>query len=144
MVLTITGIILTAMGLVVAYWKIKRLTPKLSIEVIACKHGIRRDGHAFLLEIDYQVHKTGKKNTTITSLEAHFVDAQGNLQDQTLTLKQYFGAGESTAQLEALFSFIPPFPYDQNIECHFVLYHTFGRKVFVANSAQTDFSERPV
>jgi hypothetical protein len=139
-VLTFVGIILTAVGLVIAFWAVKRWKPKLSVEVIDCKHGIKRDENAFLLRVDYRVHNIGDNNTTITGLEVSIVDAQGNLQNQTLTLKQDVGAGESTEQSEALFSFTPPFPYDPIIECHFVLYHTFGEKVFAAISAQSDLT----
>jgi hypothetical protein len=139
-VLAIVGIVLTAISLVVAYWTINRKKPNLFVEVAECKHGIGRAGDAFLLQLNYQLYNTGGKNTTVTGLEVSLVDGLGNLQNQTITLKQDVGAGENPVKFVVWFSFASPFPYDQRIECHFVLYHTYGEKVFVANSSQSDFT----
>jgi hypothetical protein len=108
------------------------------MDVVACKHGIRREGDAFLLQVDHQVRNNGDMNSTITSLEAHLVDAQNNLQSQTLNLNIDVGAKTTTAPLKALFSFAPPFPYAQNLKIHFILNHTYGREVFVTDSMQSD------
>ena len=106
---------------------------------MACRHSLRADGGAFLLWIEYRGRNNGKKDTQITSLEAHFVDAQNNFQSQTLALALDVGAGTSTPLSRALFSFLPPFPFAQSFEVHFVLSHRYGREVFVATSVQSDF-----
>lgn len=137
-VLEIIPIILTAIGLIIAYWAVKRAKPRLSVEVSDCKHGIRRDGGAFLLVIDFRVHNRGDKNSTLTALEVSFVDGQGNTQHKTETLKQDLDAGKSTGEMEVFFSFIPPFPYAERIQCRFVLHHTFGKQTFVAYSTKSD------
>jgi hypothetical protein len=116
--------------------KIGHSISKLSIEVIDCKHYLISEGKAFLLAINYQAHNSGNKNTTISEFEAHLVDEQNKLQTQTLTPNTSVRAGETTTPLTALFSFTPPFPYAQKIEIHFILNHTHGREVFVANSIQ--------
>ena len=115
--------------------------PKLSVEVLECKHGTTADGSAFLLQMNCRVRNIGNRNTTITGLEAHLVDAQNKLQQKILTLRQEVDAGKNPASLEMLFLFVPPFPYVKNIVCHFILYHTYGREVFVANSVSSDMKE---
>ncbi len=136
----IITIILLAIGSIIAYWTVKRVKPRLSIEVSNCMHGIKRDSSAFLLVIDFRVHNTGDKNSTLTALEVSFVDGQGNTQHKTVTLKQDLDAGKSTDEMEVLFSFIPPFPYAEKIQCSFVLHHTFGKQTFVAYSTQSDLT----
>jgi hypothetical protein len=121
------------MGLAIC---VKIFRSKLSVEVTACKHGIGDDGRAFLLLMDCRVNNSGNRSTTITGLEAHFVDPLNNLQSQTLTLSVDVGARASNFPLNALFSFTPSIPDTRNLLVHFILYHTFGREVFVANSVQ--------
>lgn len=137
-ILAIVGAVLIAVGIVVGYGKTMRLSSKLSIEVLSCKHGLSSDGSAFLLWTDYRVHNEGNINTMITGLEAHLVDAQNNLQSQTVTLSIDVAAGVSITPSKVLFSFVPPFPYDQNLKVHFVLYHKYGREVTIASSTRID------
>ncbi len=139
-VLGITGIILITLGLPIVYWRIGRLSSKLSVEVIACKHSLRDDGGAFLLWTEHRLYNNGNKKTTVTSLEAHLVDAENNFQSQTLTLNIEVGARANTNS-KVLFSFAPPFPYTQNLKIHFILNHTHGREVFVADSTQSDLQK---
>jgi len=136
------GAILIAIFLPIGAWKIQRLKPKLSIEVVACRHGLRGDGRAFLLRTEHLVANSGRKNTHINSLEAHFVDAQNSFQSQTVALSIDVAAGTSTLPLKALFAFAPPFPYTPSFEVHFILYHTQGREVFAANSTQSDLQSQ--
>ena len=124
-------------------WMINRSKPTLSIEIIACKHNLTRDGDTFLLQIDHRAHNTGNKDTTITGLETHFVDEQNNLQTQTLPLNTKVHAKTSTPPATIQFSFTPPFPYAKNLKVHFILYHTHGREVFVTNSTQSNVQTQP-
>jgi hypothetical protein len=137
--IAIIGPIFVVLFLLIAYWKILRLKPRLSVEVVACRHSLRDDDHVFLLWLEHRVHNRGKKNTRITGMEAHFVDAQNKFQSQTLKLSIDVGGEASTPPSKTLFSFIPPFPYAQSFEAHFILYHTYGREVFATNSVQSNW-----
>jgi len=136
--LAILGVISIALVLLITYWMIKHPKPSLSVEVVACRHGLRSDGGAFLLWTEHRVRNNGNKDTQITGLEAHFVDAQSNFQSQTLALSLDVGAGTSISPWKALFTFVPPFPFAQSFEVHFILNHRYGREVFAATSVQSD------
>ncbi len=129
---------LITISLLIVLWKNGPLKPKLSIEAVTCKHSLRNDEAAFLLLVNLQLHNRGNKKTTITGLETHFVDAQNRLQSQTLTLNLDVGTGVQATPVKVLFSFAPPFPTSEKLKVHFILYHTYGREVFVADSARSD------
>ncbi len=115
---------------------------RLSVEVVACKHGLASDGSAFLLWVDHRVSNLGNKSTKITGMEAHFVDPQNNLRIQEVTLNAEVDA-KASINVKVQFSFSPPFPYVQNFLVHFILYHAHGREVLVSKSAESERPKQP-
>ena len=131
------SIIIPVVTVVVSIWAVKRVKPKLDVQVLNCEHGIRRDGGAFLLRLIFRVHNKGDKNTTLTELEVLFRDGQGNPKHMIESLKVDVEAGKSTENLEAVYSFTPPFPYSPKFRCSFVLRHTYDEYSFTAYSTQS-------
>jgi len=129
----LSTITLAAIGLSIAYWGVKRSKRNLSVEVLDCSHGIAKDDCAFHLNVSFRVHNIGDKNSTLSSLKVSFVDPQNNTQQKIERLKQDV-TGKSTEKLDISFTLSPPFPNVEVIPCKFVLYHTFGKRTFVADS----------
>jgi hypothetical protein len=136
--IAIIGIIVM---IVLAAWGFFREKPKLKVDVLSCKHGIRRDREATLVRIEFKVHNKGNKPTTLTKLQISFKDYKGNQHEATEDLKTDVDAGKSTQDpIEIWYTFSPPFEYAETFPCDFTLYHTHNKKSFKAESRESKTS----
>lgn len=130
--------IIGAIGTVFGIWKyITREKPKLNVEVLSCKHRVRSDYKATNVKLEFRVHNSGDKGTTLTKLDVSFLDWNKIPHAMTKNLKVDVDANKTTEKLEVLFTFSPTFQYAESFPCTFTLHHTHGRSPFKSNSQQS-------
>lgn len=137
-------LIIAIIGAIILVLRFTREKPRLNVEVLSCKHRVRSDHKTTNLKLQFRIHNSGDKGTTLTKLAVSLYDWNGNPHTATENLKIDVDGRKSTDTLEVLYTFSPTFQYGEWLSCTFTLHHTEGSLVFKANSQESseDLSRR--
>lgn len=135
-VFSIVALFISLSSLYFTWRNWKKEKPIISHEFFSCQHHVSRDGKSTELSIELRFHNRGDRGTRLNQIEALATGSLGKEHRAQRDLSVDLEANKSTDKLSSFFSFIPPFQYNMEMPCTFILHHTHAKHNFTCLSKE--------